>query len=609
MSVSRASAYGIAAAVALLSATGVGQAATPAPESAETTAQAEPPIRLAPPRKRLSPRAPVEVEDQPERLGPEIRRRRGYRSAPSVQVDRLEAIDPNSVGVLDESQDGFGTDMWQGTRRSTVERLLPSLPARAKSATMRDLMRRLLLSVATVPTGPVTAPSLIARRVERLAAMGEVGAVIELLEVTPAELADETLWQARIDGLLLTNDHAGACTSVRNLIHQYQGPYWQKAFIFCQTMSGEHSQARLGAALLREGNNDDDAFFTLVDALLGESGATVESLADPTALHLAMLRSARQKLPADAAAATHPAVLRTIAVSPNVEFDMRLEAAERAEAAGVLSAGALSQIYSSITFAPDELANVLSIAEADTGSRGRAALHQAAMLQTVPTARAEVLQTAWRVARATGHYPTVVRVNLPPLLGIEPTGELMWFAADAGRALFYAGRLEEAFAWYELVAREARSPQAESGFVALWPLAQLADDDDVIPWDPAVLGAWRQAQEGEGDGWQARAAVLLSLFDALGEPIDGAEWEPLFGSPSPTYVAMPASALWHGLRAAAEELRLGETVLLALLSLGEGGPAGAHPIVLNAVTSSLRFVGLDAEARALAIEAAVAAGL
>ena len=55
--------------------------------------------------------------------------------------------------------------------------------------------------------------------------------------------------------------------------------------------------------------------------------------------------------------------------------------------------------------------------------------------------------------------------------------------------------------------------------------------------------------------------------------------------------------------------RLGETVLLSLLALGESGPGDADPVVLSRVLSSLRNIGLEAEARALAVEAALAAGL
>ena len=70
---------------------------------------------------------------------------------------------------------------------------------------------------------------------------------------------------------------------------------------------------------------------------------------------------------------------------------------------------------------------------------------------------------------------------------------------------------------------------------------------------------------------------------------------------------MPAAALWRGLGAAAAAGAVGETVLMALLALGEAGPAGAHPTMLGAVVDALRRVGLEAEARSVALEAVLAA--
>ena len=50
-------------------------------------------------------------------------------------------------------------------------------------------------------------------------------------------------------------------------------------------------------------------------------------------------------------------------------------------------------------------------------------------------------------------------------------------------------------------------------------------------------------------------------------------------------------------------------MLLALLALGEGGPAAADPLLLRQVLISLRAAGFEKEARSMAVEAALAAGL
>ena len=76
-----------------------------------------------------------------------------------------------------------------------------------------------------------------------------------------------------------------------------------------------------------------------------------------------------------------------------------------------------------------------------------------------------------------------------------------------------------------------------------------------------------------------------------------------------TSTVMPQPAIWRSLEKAASGSRIGETVLLSLLAIGQAGPLQANPIVLRKVLISLRKIGMEKEARALALEAAIASGL
>ena len=592
------------------------QAVAPAGEPAGA-----PPTSLAP-SPTAGPKAPVKpsvppapVPEAPELVFPAPSLEQAGKGAEPIKVDELTAVDPDSVGLLDEEDGGFGIDMWKGTGRSLVERLLPRLPAATSSPVMHGLARRLLLSAATAPRGPKSKRSLVAARVEKLATMGDVKTVGELLRVAPAKLGDETLARVQVDNAFLTNDNAGACVLIRRLIRQYQGPFWQKALAFCQALASEHAMAALGADLLREqGHDKDGGFFTLIRALGGDKQAVVESLSDPTPLHLAMMRAARQQLPRDVLLAQDAAILRTIALSPNASLEVRLDAAERAEAFGALASDTLTQLYASVPFTPEQLSNALSQAEADRGPRGRALLYNATHIQSVPTARAEVLQKAWSLARQGGGYETSVRTNLPVLLEIEPAPELAWFAGEAGRALLAVGRFEEAEAWLSL-SRQAppaadREGDGKAADLSLWPLARLAGAAGSLPWDGTALKKWWEARkEADKDESRARAVMLYTLLEALDEPVAEAEWEPLLDGPQYESVKLPAPALLHALRMASANKRVGETVLLALLCLGDDGPARASPLVLSAVISGLRQIGLEKEARSLALEAAIGAGI
>jgi len=566
------------------------------------------PVQLAPP-KALDRTAPAPSEetpstDAPQRAGPLV-----PPAGTAIQVDSLSEIDPDSAGTLTTEDGGFGIDMWRGTDRVVVDALLPRLPVKAASSAMRGLMRRLLLSAAAVPEGPSSRGGLVALRARLLAEMGDLAGVSALLNATPGRAANPALAEIEADARFLANDNARACALASNKIREHDSAYWQKAFIFCQALAGQHSRAALGVELLRELGEGDNAFFSLVEGLANGGQSGLERMPDPTPLHLAMARAAKVRLPPDVISSNRPGVLRAIAISPNAPVELRLEAAERTEAAGALSIDTLRQLYTSVSFSEEALANPLSKAEAESGPFSRALLYRTALVQTVPTAQAEAVARAFELAREGGRYVATVRGFLPVLRRLPASGELVWFAPEAVRALLVADEHEDATAWLALL-REASiaNPQTGAALAALMPIARLAGAPDAAAWDVAGLADWWQGVEGE-DGARDRATLLYALLDAVGDPVPDRLWHALLDGPERSAAAVPHPALWRQLADAAEDGRMGETVMLALLALGDGGPAAVEPLTLSHVVRALHTAGLTAEARAIAVEAAAAAGL
>lgn len=583
---------------------------------------------VGPPRQLLPPSEPIVVAPAPKAVPPleaqpapppstaappaEAKTATGVADQ-SYQVESLKTIDPSSVGVLDASEGGFGTDMWDGTDRALVERLLPRLPVGTSSRTMQRLMKRLLLSTARVPAGPATRPSLLGLRAERLAAAGAVEAVVQLLSAAPAHLDDGVLARADVASRLLIGDNAGACKRAQVMVRQDDDPYWLKGLAFCKALNGEHAAAALGADLLRElGADDDPAFLTLIEALAGDEEAVLDSLFAPTALHLAMLSAARRPIPANAVDGAEPGILSAIATAPNADLELRLIAAERAEAAGALKAEKLGQIYASVAFSPEEMGNALALAESErSGPEGRALLYQVAAIEPQPAARAAVLQKAWLLARENDGFGTAARVSVDQTLAIEPSPKLAWFAADAGRALLAAGRIEAARRWLDLAMEQdpAASPEAGIAAITLWPLLVIAEAEDPPPWSQEIFARWvTHQQELPGTMRRRRLSLMFSLLEGIGYEPERGHWQELLEGRLMVSTHMPTPALWRALEKAGMGRRLGETVLLALLAVGEAGPGRADPITLRAVLAALGQVGLESEARALALEAAIEGG-
>ncbi|MBL6932940.1 MAG: hypothetical protein ISR45_08335 [Rhodospirillales bacterium] len=624
------------------------------------------PVRLAPPPQKLQPpgQSPA-PEGQPAALPalpapqlPAVSTATGSVGT-AIEIDTLQTINPDTAGVLNEQEGGFGVDMWAGTSRRMMETLMGRLPVNIRSETMRDLMRRLLLSTATLPKGMAGDGSYIARRVGLLAAMGDTLSVSRLLDATPGRSNIDKLMRYEADMRFLANDNARACSLAAGQIGYQDNDYWQKAFIFCQALAGEHDKAALGVSMLQETGNQDDAFYTLVEALRGNPMA-IRQLPDATPMHLSMARVTKTQLPNDVVSSTRPAVLRTIAISPNASVEIRLEAAERAEMAGALDVDTLRQLYTSVSFTEEDLANPLSKAEAESGPLSRALLYRTSLIQTLPIAQAEATAKALSLGREGGRYTSIVRVFMPVLKRIPPSAELIWFAPEAIRAFLIGGEDDAAAPWFNLLNAGAQhNEEAAMALKALLPLARLAGSAETHEWGSVQLANWwNQLKEDQGENARDKAALLYTLFDGLGENVPRDAWDALLDGPQRITMAMPNPALWRSLEEAtraakmaresssetvlpvAEEAvqplpastqtsvvsavqmaapemtqpapprtRVGEIILLSLIALGEGGPGQAEPIVLSQIMESLGVIGLDKEVRSLALEAAVAAGL
>jgi hypothetical protein len=306
-----------------------------------------------------------------------------------------------------------------------------------------------------------------------------------------------------------------------------------------------------------------------------------------------------------------PPVLRGIAGLPNAPAQMKLDAAHRAALYGALAPEELAKRYAAVEFQPQQLSNAFSEAPKLGGVRARALLYRAAQAQTQPQGRAEALRALYQLGRQDGDFALLARVSLPLLLELKPARGQLWFAAEAGRALYSARQLAEAKQWFDAAGTApATDRDAQQAMLALWPLARLADGDAAAPWSGERFRQWRAAAEaGKPETVAPRLAMALMLFDAFAEPVLGIDFAALHRAPAVAAQPVPAPLLWFGLREASGEGRVGETVLHALVALGDTDLAKQSPVVIAYVAGALKALGLERDARALAVDAAIAAGL
>ena len=519
------------------------------------------------------------------------------------EVQELKAPNPEAVGVLDDRQGGLGPNVWTGTPAVLVRRYLPQIPVASGSRVMHALARRLLLTAAAPDGGAGDGPSLIELRAERLFALGEIDGLAALLKVAPAALSSPGLQRLKIDTYLLAGDTKAACAEAAVLAATQGAAADPRLSVFCNLINGKVLEANLALDLMRERKDADHAFIAAAEAMGGTPPAKVDKLPNPLPLHFAAFKAAKMALPADVAANSQPPLLRAIVDNPGLPIDTRLAAAERAESLGALDTDSLRKFYGAVTFSPPE--QQAAQAQGDKSPRGRVLLLRAVQAEAVPAARADLIVRIVAAAAERGAQATTARLYAPLIADLHPAPDLAVFAAPLARALFLAGRPEAANTWVTLAKSDPVGAKAAED---LWALARLGRMGGADASPASAFATWRTARDLPAEAAERRLAAGLDLLQAVGDKVPAAEWLALPQSGVVASVS-PKPAVKAMLRGAAEGLRVGETLLLALVALGEGGLDKVDPDTLNRVVVDLRMVGLDREARELAIEAALANGV
>ena len=309
---------------------------------------------------------------------------------------------------------------------------------------------------------------------------------------------------------------------------------------------------------------------------------------------------------AEAPAAGDPAGLAAVARSEAADPDQRVEAAEHAAAAGALSGNDLATAYASVRFAPAALARPLSASE--QGARGRALVYQATVGESQPAVQAELVGRWLALLTPAQTVGPVAELPLAVVERLPVTATTAWLAPAAVRGFRAVGRPAAATPWLLL----PPAPAEATALRRLWPLSALAGTGAEARGDGGGFDGWlATALAGADAARRTRVAGVLALLQAAGEPVKEDAWiqatdQTTDQSAGAAAAAVPSPALWQTLTAATAGHRVGEVVLVALTMLGGGGPQTLPPVVLAQVVTSLRAVGLAADARGLAREAVVA---
>jgi hypothetical protein len=584
---------------------------TPPPQANTLPTGSPPPVMAAP----VMPAAPQPASPAPavgETQGPAAQQATDSATQkPDFVIQPLTAPDPSSAGLLDDSNGGLGAAMWRGSSRVQAAQALGVLPAPVSGPALRDLQRRLLLTVAEIPPGNVATPSLLGLRVTQLYRLGRLTEAERLAAPPPRELKDPIFHELPFDLALLKNDLPKACEIAAAGLRDDASPFWQKAAVLCRYTAKDIAGGDLMLSLWRDGGGNDPAFNALAAALRGDARTRVETLGGASPLHFAMLRAAGRPLPKDVLDVAPPALLVALVGYDKGDAELRLMAAERAVQYGALTPELLAEAYAAAEIPEAQRSGLMTSIAAgkDRSVRAAALLYQTAKAATDPKTRAELVRRAHELAMARDLLLATAAVYKPLLNNLVPNEASIAAAPAVIRMALAAGETGTARLWRNILL--ALPPERDhAGEIAAeaWPLLLIAGEDG--EWRDSRYEAWMNAQADLPPAERnSRAALLLALAEAAGIAVPPEKWDSLLAATAASSRGTSSIALWRNLQRASGTKARAETVALALAMLGGKGSLDIDGQGLATALGALRDLGLTAEARQIALEAALLRGL
>ncbi|SIS88659.1 hypothetical protein SAMN05421779_104298 [Insolitispirillum peregrinum] len=534
------------------------------------------------------------------------------------EVKDLRPLTIDGKGLIEPGLAGMPGDIWSDgtpTSRRFAERLIAAQMAQQVPA-LSDLQRRMLVLNSEPPAqGGGSAAggkdgSFLEARIRQLLLLGNTEEVRALVDLVPAQSRSEVMILSQVNSLLINGDSESACAIVRQQLEQAASTPWQKAMVYCEYLAGHGDGAAMQTGLLRDQGEaeNDPLFFWVAESLSGLQVLPLESLKDPTPLAAVMLRSSGKPLPTGVLVSPPAWLARTLALSgqgaatSKIDPLMRAVAGEQAFQRAALSREALTGLYDKAALAGKLSASPLETLAADPSAAATAALWVRAKAQGSVPDQAQVVAKAWEQANSRA-LPLLAASLYGPMVQTMPvTPDLGWFAGTAARILLASGAAEQARPWLKLAQSQSNGAQT-----AL--LDRLAFNGFSSGLSADALAAWRKAQAGKSEDIARREQRLLTLLQAVGDRLDPGLWADLWATSARDAGQTPSASRWQALIRAAGQKHVGETIGLVML-VADGQPVAAlSDGALSLMIDSLRQVGLTADARALAVQAAIASGL
>ncbi|MDE1916229.1 MAG: hypothetical protein KGJ57_01025 [Sphingomonadales bacterium] len=489
------------------------------------------------------------------------------------------------VGMINESEGGLPSTL-ANQNADLLRAVLTGNGGQILSRWGHILLRRALVSRMDAPANADPA-DVVAMRAALLLRMGEGNAARELVQDVDPDNYNPSLTQAAMDSYVATEDFTGFCPIIgAQPPPNAKDPRWGALKAMCDAFSGN---AASGFASL-----DHMTFvgaMPRVDMMLAQKfagaaggagrsgrrrvGIEWDQVTDMTLWRYGLTLAVGLTPPASLMKDLPPGYAYVTATAPMVGLGDRANASDVAGMAGVLSAGAMVDLYSQV-YANDDISG---------GAADRALLLRDAYVATSPADRLKAMKQLWDGADAAQRYGRLV-LTAYAAARMPVSGDYSADAGDLVASMLAAGLDANALRWMGAV---------DKGSLA-WAQLTLVDPGTGEA-DTGGISSFASADKSVG---QRKTAFLVAGLAGLGRASDGTRRD-YAGKLSVDY---DSHSRWSD---SIDQAAVNHNPLLVVMLAGLGmqGDSWARmtPRYLYHIVSALSRVGLRDEARLIAAEA------
>jgi hypothetical protein len=535
-----------------------------------------------------------------------------------LEASTLDLLDPSGMALI-PAEEGYAPDFWDGYSRAEIAAKLADFKSPGTSPALKAIASHLALSATRLdaPETDTDVTSFIEARLDLLAAVGNAKAYTDLLLSLPASHDWSVLSRHFANAYLLDGKITDACDLAGTQRENDTDPYWLKLIAFCEATAANRAGVDFQLGILEEIINVDPAFYQLIDQILVEAeqppGAVLPApvtLASPVridVLEATMARLARVRVESLAAEGVNPLSVSMMISLPGVLPQAKTDLIGLAVRRGWVGGDMFALYARSVEATADAVATAELMAAEDSSFQIDATFAKAATIAPDEATRAAALSKVWQRI-ASQNYSMLGGRGMFALLG-NSTPKASASAVVLARSAIAAGKPDVAASWFRALRSQAAGtdPDIDRALVDLVPLMALMADEGVT-LDTATLQIWWEAQALNEKRYE-QANLLFSLLEALGEPVSDEAWGWLESGPVTLAGSAPAPAQWRRFLIAAHA---GDrpAVLAALFRLlSDGGPAEVSASLAGSIVGTLKGLGLEREAKAVAAEILIGQGL